>query len=162
MSVMKQFLGLIAWLLVSFIVAAIGGLGSVNAPVFYQELQLPSWAPPTWLFGPVWTALYTMMAVAAWLVWRQHGFAGKAKIALSINIVQLLLNTLWSWLFFAWYLGALSFIEIVLLWFAIAATVVAYWRLNKAAALLLVPYWLWVTFAAGLSYSIWQLNPGVL
>lgn len=162
MSVMKQFLGLLAWLVLSFVVAAIGGLGSVNAPVFYQELQLPSWAPPTWLFGPVWTALYTMMAVAAWLVWRQQGFAGTAKLALSINLAQLLLNTLWSWLFFAWYLGALSVIEIVLLWFAIGATVVAYWRLNKAAALLLIPYWLWVSFAAGLSYSIWQLNPGVL
>lgn len=162
MSVMKQFLGLLAWLVLSFVVAAIGGLGSVNAPVFYQELQLPSWAPPTWLFGPVWTALYTMMAVAAWLVWRQQGFAGTAKLALSINLVQLLLNTLWSWLFFAWYLGALSVIEIVLLWFAIGATVVAYWRLNKAAALLLIPYWLWVSFAAGLSYSIWQLNPSVL
>ena len=134
----------------------------MNAPVFYRELLIPDWAPPTWVFGPVWTALYTMMAVAAWLVWREHGFQGMAKRALQINFVQLALNTLWSWLFFAWYLGAVSFVEIILLWLAIVATVIAYWRLHKAAALLLLPYLAWVSFAAVLSYNIWQMNPNVL
>lgn len=162
MSLWKQMGGLIGWLALSFVVAALGGWGSMNAPVFYRELMLPEWAPPTWVFGPVWTALYTMMAVAAWLVWREHGFQGVAKRALQINLVQLVLNTLWSWLFFAWYLGAISFVEIILLWVAIVATIVSYWRLNKAAALLLIPYLAWVSFAAVLSYTIWQLNPNVL
>ncbi|KFZ29935.1 hypothetical protein IDAT_02285 [Pseudidiomarina atlantica] len=162
MSLWKQMSGLIGWLALSFVVAALGGWGSMNAPVFYRELIIPEWAPPTWVFGPVWTALYTMMAVAAWLVWREYGFQGVAKRALQINLVQLALNTLWSWLFFAWYLGAVSFVEIISLWVAIVATIVGYWRLNKAAALLLIPYLVWVSFAAALSYTIWQLNPNVL
>ncbi|MDN7124127.1 TspO/MBR family protein [Pseudidiomarina terrestris] len=162
MSLMKQIGGLLGWLALSFIVAAIGGWGSANAPVFYRELTLPDWAPAAWLFGPVWTALYTMMAIAAWLVWREYGFTGLAKRALQVNLVQLALNMLWSWLFFAWYLGAVSFVEIILLWCAILATIVLYWRLNKAAAILMLPYLAWVSFAMALNYSIWQLNPYVL
>ncbi|WP_417682902.1 TspO/MBR family protein [Pseudidiomarina aquimaris] len=162
MPIMKQIGGLLAWLALSFVVAGIGGWGSANAPVFYRELMLPGWAPPAWLFGPVWTALYTMMAVSAWLIWREFGFQGQAKRALQVNFVQLGLNMLWSWLFFAWYLGAFSFVEIILLWGTIVATIVLYWRLNKAAAILLLPYLAWVTFAAFLNFSIWQLNPGTL
>lgn len=162
MSLIKQVAGLFGWLALAYLVAFIGGVGSANAPVFYRELMLPDWAPAAWLFGPVWTALYTLMGIAAWLVWREHGFAGVAKRPLQINFVQLALNALWSWLFFAWYLGAVSFVEIILLWGAIVVTMVAYWRVNRAAALLLLPYLAWVTFAAFLNFSIWQLNPGVL
>ncbi|RUO62193.1 TspO/MBR family protein [Pseudidiomarina insulisalsae] len=162
MPIMKQLGGLLAWLALSALVAAIGGWGSGNAPMFYRELTMPDWAPPAWLFGPVWTALYTMMAIAAWLIWREYGFQGQAKRALQVNFVQLGLNAIWSWLFFAWYLGAISFVEIILLWGAIVATIVLYWRLNRAAAILLLPYLAWVTFAAFLNFSIWQLNPGVL
>lgn len=161
MSTKKQILGLLAWMLASVLVSAIGGFGSMNAPVFYRELVLPSWAPDAWLFGPVWTALYTLMAIAAWLVWRKGGWQG-ARRALNLNVVQLVLNALWSWLFFAWYLGAVSFIEIVLLWLVIVATIHAFWQVSRVAAVLMVPYLLWVSFAAALNLSIWLNNPGAL
>ncbi|MDX1706199.1 TspO/MBR family protein [Pseudidiomarina sp.] len=162
MSIGKQLAGLIGWLILVYLAAAIGGFGSANAPVFYRELTLPGWAPPAWLFGPVWTALYTMMGVAAWLVWRQDGYQGTAKPALQIFLIQLGLNAIWSWLFFGFYLGLIAFIEIIALWAFILATIVLFWRQRKAAALLLVPYFIWVTFAAALSYQIWQLNPQAL
>ncbi|MCH8501176.1 MAG: tryptophan-rich sensory protein [Aliidiomarina sp.] len=158
----QQFIGLLAWLALLFVVAAVGSLGSLNAPNFYAELSVPSWAPPGWLFGPVWTTLYTMMAIASWLIWREYGFSATSKRAHLANFVQLALNMLWSWLFFAWYFGAVSFIEIVFLWLAIVLTIIQFWRLNRVAAVLLVPYLAWVSFAAVLNFSIWQLNPGVL
>ncbi|RUO20682.1 TspO/MBR family protein [Aliidiomarina haloalkalitolerans] len=158
----QQVLGLFAWLALLFVVAAVGSLGSLNAPNFYAELAVPSWAPPGWLFGPVWITLYTMMAIASWLVWREYGFSTVSKRAHQANFTQLALNMLWSWLFFAWYLGAVSFIEIIFLWLAIIVTIVQFWRLNRIAALLLVPYLAWVSFAAVLNFTIWQLNPGIL
>ncbi len=156
-----QVLGLAAWLAGSFVTAAIGGLASVRAAVFYNELIQPAWGPPAWLFGPVWTVLYILMAVSAWLVWRQHGFRGAAT-ALTLFIAQLCANALWSWLFFAWRQGALALVEIVVLWLLIAVTIGAFWRLNRIAALLLAPYLAWVTFATALNYVLWRLNPGVL
>ena len=101
------------------------------------------------------------MAVAAWLVWREHGFRG-ARPALTLYVVQLVLNALWSWLFFAWQLGAVAFAEIVLLWTLIAATIVLFWRLNRAAAILLLPYLAWVSFASALNFTLWRLNPTIL
>jgi len=101
MSVTKQVLGLIAWLVLLFIVAGIGGLGSANAPTFYAELNVPGWAPPGWLFGPVWTTLYILMAIASWLIWREYEFSALSKRAHQFNFLQLALNALWSWLFFA-------------------------------------------------------------
>ena len=101
------------------------------------------------------------MGAAAWLVWRERGFRG-ARAALALFLVQLVLNALWTWLFFAWRLGAAAFIEILLLWALIAATLVAFWRLRPLAGYLLVPYLLWVGFASALTYAVWQLNPGVL
>ena len=162
MSITRQIVGLLVWFSLLAIVAAIGGMGSMNAPQFYNELNLPSWAPPAWLFGPVWTLLYAMIAIASWLVWRQYGFSTVSKRAHQFNFLQLALNALWSWLFFAWYLGAWSFIEILALWFSIAITIFYFWQLNRLAAALLVPYLAWVSFAAVLNFSIWQLNPGVL
>lgn len=158
----QQLIGLLAWLALLFVVAAVGSLGSLNAPNFYAELAVPSWAPPGWLFGPVWTTLYTMMAIASWLVWREYGFSAVSKRAHQANFAQLALNMLWSWLFFAWYFGAVSFIEILFLWLAIIVTIMQFWRLNRLAALLLVPYLAWVSFAAVLNFTIWQLNPGIL
>src|SRR6476660_816358 len=104
-SVSKQTLGLAGWLLVSFAAAAIGAWASVNAPEFYRELDRPSWAPPASVFGPVWTVLYTLQGIAAWLVWRERGFR-EALIALGLFLFQLTLNALWSWLFFVWHRGA--------------------------------------------------------
>lgn len=101
------------------------------------------------------------MAIAAWLVWRSGGFSAN-RIALSFFLAQLVLNALWSWLFFAWHLGGLAFADIVVLWVLIAATLVSFWRARPLAGALLIPYLLWVSFASALNYSVWQLNPQVL
>jgi tryptophan-rich sensory protein len=149
------------WLGVSFLAALIGGAASMKAGPFYAKLVRPDWAPPASVFGPVWTVLYLLMGVAAWLVWRVGGFQA-ARFALTLFLVQLALNALWSWLFFGWHRGALAFADIVLLWLAILATLVAFWRISLLAGVLLVPYFLWVSFAAALNYSIWQRNPELL
>lgn len=153
--------GLFGWLALVVAAAAIGGLSSANSADFYRQLDQPTWAPPGWLFGPVWSVLYLMMAVAAWLIWRVNGFRG-APWALGLFLVQLALNALWTWLFFTWQLGALSLIEIVVLWALILATLIAFWRRHPFAALLLMPYLLWVTFATVLTYTLWSRNPGLL
>lgn len=160
-SAAKQGLGLAGWLLASFAAAGMGGLASVNAAGFYGDLVRPPWAPPAWLFGPVWSVLFLLMGVAAWLVWRDHGFRG-AGAALKLYLAQLLANALWSWLFFAWRQGAFAFAEVTVLWLLIAATIFSFWRLHRLAALLLVPYLAWVSFAAALNFVLWRLNPVVL
>ena len=157
----RQFIGLLGWLLLCFVASAIGAIASIQAESFYQQLTQPAWAPPAWVFGPVWTTLYAMMAISAWLVWRIDGFRAQST-ALTLFLVQLAVNSLWSWLFFAWHLGSLSFIDIILLWLLIVLTLLAFWRVRVLAGLLLVPYLLWVSFAAVLNYSIWQLNPEIL
>lgn len=156
-----QALGLLGWLAATFIAAAVGAAASAQAGPFYAQLARPGWAPPGWLFGPVWTALYVLMAIAAWLVWRVGGFRA-ARSALSLFVVQLAVNALWSWLFFGMHRGALALADIVLLWVLIVATLRAFWRIRPLGGALLVPYLLWVSFAAVLNYSIWQLNPQAL
>lgn len=158
---LAQALGLAAWLAVSFITAAIGSIASVQAGPFYAALVRPDWAPPPDVFGPVWSILYALMGIAAWLVWRVGGFRA-ARAALVLFLVQLAVNALWSWLFFAWHLGALAFVDILLLWALVLATLVAFWRIRPWAGALLVPYLLWISFAAALNLSVWQLNPQVL
>lgn len=153
--------GLIGWLVVSFVAAAVGGFASVNAGDFYGNLIRPDWAPPAWLFGPVWSVLYVLMAIAAWMVWRARGFDGAPR-ALTLFLVQLVANSLWTWLFFAWRLGSVAFVEILVLWALILATTVLFGRVSKLAALLLLPYLAWVSFAAALTWATWRLNPGVL
>ena len=157
----KQIIGLVAWLAVSFIAAAIGRAASIQAGPFYSQLVRPEWAPPPGLFGPVWTVLYALMGIAAWLIWRVGGFRA-ARTALTLFLVQLVVNALWSWLFFGWHLGALAFADIVLLWVLIVATLFAFWRIRPLAGALLIPYLLWVSFASVLNYSVWQLNPQIL
>ena len=157
----KQLIGLLGWLLLCFAVSGIGAFASIQAESFYQQLTQPTWAPPAWVFGPVWTTLYAMMAVSAWLVWRINGFRAQS-VALTLFLIQLALNCLWSWLFFAWHLGSLSFIDIILLWIFIVLTLLAFWRVHLLAGLLLIPYLAWVSFAALLNYTIWQLNPQIL
>ena len=144
-----------------FAAAAVGAVASAHAAEFYQQLVRPGWAPPPWLFGPVWTILYASMAISAWMVWGAHGFNG-ARTALTLFITQLVANSLWSWIFFEWHRGGLAFAEVLILWGLIAATIAAFWKRKPAAALLLLPYLAWVTFAAALTFSTWQLNPGRL
>lgn len=161
MSRAAQALGLVVSLLVSFATAGVGSLASLNAASFYAQLVQPPWAPPAWLFGPVWTLLFVLIAVAAWLVWRTHGFR-TARAAWALFAAQLLANALWSWLFFAWRQGALAFAEVLLLWGLIVMTITTFWRLHHVAALLLLPYLAWVSFATVLSYTLWRLNPVLL
>ena len=157
----RQILGLVGWFVVSFAASAIGAVASIQAESFYSQLVQPSWAPPSAIFGPVWTVLYVLMAIAAWLVWRFGGFRANPT-ALSLFGVQLALNALWSWLFFAWHRGAWAFADIVVLWVLIVATLVSFWRVRPLAGSLIIPYLLWVSFASALNYSVWQLNPQIL
>jgi tryptophan-rich sensory protein len=157
----KQRVGLVAWLTGSFIAAGIGGAASVQAGPFYTQLVRPEWSPPSYIFGPVWTVLYALMGIAAWLVWRVAGFRA-AKVALTLFLMQLALNALWSWLFFAWHRGALAFADIVVLWVLIVATLIAFWRIRPLAGALLVPYLVWVSFASALNYVLWQRNLQIL
>ncbi len=156
-----QVMGLLGWFVVSFVASAIGAIASIQAKTFYAQLTQPSWAPPGWVFGPVWTTLFAMMAIAAWLVWRSGGFSSN-RTALSLFLLQLVVNALWSWLFFAWHRGGLAFADIILLWILIVATIVTFWRVRPLAGMLLIPYLLWVSFAGGLNYAVWQLNPQIL
>jgi len=158
---LRQLIGLAGWLVLCFAAAAVGAIASASAPEFYQALARPGWAPPGWLFGPVWTTLYLLMAIAAWLVWRERGWRGSA-LALNAFLIQLTANALWSWLFFQWRLGAAAFAEVLVLWLLIVATIIAFWRVRPLAALLLLPYLAWVSFASALTYSVWQRNPALL
>jgi len=157
----NQFIGFIGWVVLCFAASAAGAIASISARDFYAKLTQPEWAPPGWVFGPVWSVLFALMAIAAWLVWRDGGFT-KHRGALTLFIIQLIPNVLWSWLFFAWNKGALAFADIIFLWILIAATVVSFWKINRLAGAMLIPYLLWVSFAACLNYSVWQLNPNIL
>lgn len=159
--VRRPWLGLAGWAAVTFVAAAIGSVASTRSGQFYAELARPDWAPPASVFGPTWTLLYVLMALAAWLVWRRAGWQG-ARTALLLYLVQLALNALWSWLFFAWRLGGPAFFEVLLLWLAIAATLAAFWRVRPLAGALLLPYLAWVTFASCLNYATWRMNPALL
>jgi len=153
-----QIAALVAWLLISFMAAAIGAAASMEAAPFYAQLLRPDWAPPASVFAPVWSALYALMGMAAWLVWRTSGLRA-ARLPLALFLTQLALNALWSWLFFKWHRGALAFADILLLWGLILATSIAFGRVRVLAAVLLIPYLLWVSFASALNYVVWQLNP---
>jgi tryptophan-rich sensory protein len=157
----KQILGLFGWLAVTFIAAAVGSLASVQAASFYGALARPSWAPPASWFGPVWSILYVLMAVAAWLVWRVP-LGARTRTPLALFLLQLALNAIWSWLFFAWRLGGPAFMDIVVLLALITATLVSFWKVKRLAGALLLPYLCWVTFATALTWSIWQSNPALL
>lgn len=160
MAPTQQLLGLALFVVLCFGAAAVGGFATApEIQGWYAGIEKPSWNPPDWIFGPVWTVLYLLMAVAAWLVWRPAGF-GPARIALGLFGLQLLLNAAWSWIFFAAHRPGWAAVEIVVLWLAIAATAVAFWHHSRAAAWLLAPYLAWVGFAACLNVAIWRLNSG--
>jgi len=159
--VSKQILGLFGWLAVTFIAAAVGALASTQAASFYGELARPSWAPPATWFGPVWSVLYVLMAVAAWVIWRVP-LEVRTRTPLVLFLLQLTANALWSWLFFAWRLGGLAFTDIVVLLTLIAATLVSFWKVKWLAGALLLPYLCWVSFASALTWSVRQSNPALL
>jgi benzodiazapine receptor len=158
MSAIKQIVGLIISISACFAAAGIGSMATTpNIPTWYAELSKPTWTPPNWLFAPVWTALFLAMAVAAWLVWRQQA-SGTVRGALILFAVQLLLNTLWSVLFFGLQRPGWAAVEIAVLWIAILFTLIAFWQRSRWAGLLFVPYLLWVSFAGVLNVAVWHLN----
>ncbi len=155
-SLGRQILALIGWLALCF--AAAVGAAFVSIDDWYAALNKPSWNPPAWIFGPAWTLLYIMMAVAAWLVWREGGWKVQGR-ALRWFLLQWMLNALWTPLFFGMHRAGLAFAEIIVLWFALLATLASFWLVRKVAGVLLLPYLAWVSFASALNFAIWRLNP---
>ncbi len=151
----NELLALAALLGASAFVAVAGGLvTATSVGDWYAGLAKPTFSPPNWLFGPVWTTLYVMMAVAAWRVWKKAGVDKE----LALYGGQLILNLIWSFLFFGLKLPGLALLEILLLWLAIAATALVFLERDRIAAALMLPYWAWVSFAAVLNGAIWALN----
>jgi translocator protein len=150
----QSWLGLVVIGAAVAVASIVGGIAASNASDQYGQLQQPSWAPPSWLFGPVWTVLYIMIAISGWLVWKKVGF----DAAMAVFTAQLVLNALWTPLFFGADMFGLAFAEIVALWVLIVATIYLFSKVSRPAAGLLVPYLLWVTFASALNFAIWQLN----
>lgn len=143
-------------------IGAIGAIGSAQAPAFYAELVRPDWAPPAKVFGPVWTTLYILMGIALYLVWSRRSTSPSANSWLGLFAVQLAVNAVWSWLFFEWRVGLWAFVDCALLAVLVGVLV---WRarpVSGVAALLLLPYLAWVSFATVLSWTMWQLNPALL
>ncbi|MFG1922169.1 TspO/MBR family protein [Cryptosporangium sp. NPDC048952] len=148
-------LGLAGFLLAAFAAAAVGGVASADAGSYYNGLDRPAWAPPSGLFGPVWTVLYTMIAISGWLVWRRVGLRA---VPFGLYAAQLVLNGAWTWLFFGFEQPGAAFAEIVVLWLVILANAVVFHRVSRAAGLLLVPYLVWVGYAAALNLALWITN----
>ena len=153
-SVLRQALVLAGFILGTFCAPALGVFGAPGE--WYATLEKPSWNPPAWIFGPVWTALYLMMALAAWLVWRRVGWGWP----LALYLVQLVLNAAWTPIFFGAHQLGWALVEILFLWLAILLTLRAFLPVDRLAGLLLVPYLAWVSFASFLNFTLWRLNAG--
>jgi len=155
---MKNILKLIASVLISQAAGAIGSLFTVqNIPTWYAGLNKPLFNPPNYLFGPVWISLYFIMGIAFYLVWRKSE-TENIKAAVWLFMIQLVLNALWSVIFFGYKNPMLGFMEIIILWVFIVLCIVKFYPISKVAAWLLVPYLLWVSFASVLNFKIWMLN----
>lgn len=162
-----QFLALVAFIAISELAGGVGSLFTLSAiPGWYANLAKPALNPQNWVFGPVWTALYLLMDIAAFLVWRK-GFARAearremrraVRTALIIFGIQLVLNAAWSAIFFGAHSPGGALLTIILLWLAILATIITFYKISPAAAYLLLPYIIWVSFAAYLNFGIWRLN----
>jgi tryptophan-rich sensory protein len=141
------------------VIGGLSGIATARAVTdWYPTLRKPAFNPPSWLFGPVWTALYVLMGIALYIVWRYGWDRPEVRWAIALFAVQLVLNGLWSVLFFGMRAPGLAFLEITVLWLAITATVVAFWKTAPIAGVLMIPYLAWVSFAAVLNGSIWWLN----
>ena len=152
----------IAGLLVFLVIClGVGGLGGIaTAPEikgWYATLTKPSWNPPNWIFGPMWTTLFVMMAVSAWLVWKRPGIKLNS-LPMILFAIQLVLNSAWSWIFFNLHMIGAAFAELCVLWVAIAVTMYIFFKHSKLAGGLMIPYLAWVTFAGCLNFAIWRLN----
>jgi tryptophan-rich sensory protein len=153
-----SWLSLMPFLAVCFATAGLGSwVTKRSVHTWYPQLQKPEWNPPNWMFAPVWTFLYTLMALSAWLVWKQAGWQG-ARGALILFGIQLLLNSSWSLIFFGMHAIGAAFADILFLWTITVATAVAFYAISFLAAWLLIPYIAWVGFASYLNFRIWQMN----
>ncbi|AFM15060.1 tryptophan-rich sensory protein [Mycolicibacterium chubuense NBB4] len=153
----KPLVALAISLVAVVIASGVGGLASTTSAQDYQRLQQPAWAPPSWVFGPVWTLLYALMAIAAWLVWRSGPWP-RTRPALTAYAAQLVLNAAWTPLFFGLGWRGIAFAELSVLWLVLIGTVVLFFRRSAVAGWLLLPYLAWTTFALCLNFAVWQLN----
>jgi len=157
LGTVRSVLGLVGWLVLSF---AAGWIGSRSMPgEWYASLAKPPWTPPSAVFAPVWTVLYVLMGVAAWVVWRRAGFSGAAP-ALALFVIQVALNALWSYVFFGLHRVDIALVDIAALWLVILIVLVLFWREDWRAGALLIPYLVWVGFASCLNFALWRLNSG--
>jgi benzodiazapine receptor len=157
---LNDVLKLLASIIICQLAGVIGSLFTSPAiPTWYAALVKPTFNPPNWVFAPVWISLYFLMGISAYLVWRKGTENPRVNLALRFFIIQLILNSIWSVLFFGFRFPLLGFVEIILLFFFILLTVVYFFKVSKIAGILLLPYILWVSFAAVLNFSLWRLNP---
>ena len=155
----NNFFKLAIAIVVAGLAGAIGSVFTVSAiPNWYAGLVKPALNPPSWVFGPAWTTLYALMGIAAFLIWKSGWDKKEVKKALGVFGIQLVLNALWSIIFFGLHSPGWALVDIIALWFAVVWTMVVFYIISKPAAYLLVPYILWVSFASYLNYSIWMLN----
>jgi translocator protein len=158
MNATKRWIGLVVFIAVCLGAGSLGAIATTpEIDGWYRTLVQTHWNPPASVFGPVWTTLYVLMGIAAWLVWKPAGFQA-AAMPLTLFGGQLVLNVAWSWIFFGMHQPGWAFVEIVILWLAIAATTWAFFRRSPLAGWLMVPYLAWVSFAAVLNFTIWRLN----
>lgn len=157
---MGVFGGFLATIGATIVAALLGSAASISAAEFYGRLAKPTWAPSTGVFGPVWTVLYIMIAVAGWQIYRSD--PPNVRVLLGLFVAQLFLNALWSWTFFKWESGAGSMATIVALWIAILVVIIGFWRVSPLAGALMLPYLAWVSFAGVLNAALWRMNPTLL
>lgn len=156
---LKQLPALLFFILISQGAGLLGSLFTVrNIDTWYKGLNKPVFSPPNWIFGPVWTLLYLMMGISAFLIWQNGWKRKEVKSALLVFMIQLVLNALWSIIFFGNRAPLAGFVEILFLWTAILVTIILFWKISKTAGILLLPYIAWVSFAAVLNFSLWRLN----
>jgi len=152
---LSDLMGLAFWIVLTFSVAAFAS--QFEPGVWYTTIAKPDWTPPGWLFGPVWGMLYLAMSISAWLIWRQRSQSA-VSIPLGFYMMQLAVNGLWSWIFFGRQWIGLAFIDLITLVILVAMTLAVFLRIRKAAGLMLIPYLIWISFAAALNFQIWRMN----
>jgi tryptophan-rich sensory protein len=153
---MKNIISLLLWCALSF---SAGWFGSQFKPgAWYQDLRKPAWTPPPIVFPIAWALLYTLMSVAAWLVWRKRGEGPLVSVAIGLFLLQLILNALWSWIFFGCHQIGWALIEIIVLWLMVVFTFLVFFSLSRASGYLLIPYLVWIGFAVVLNWAIWKSN----
>jgi len=153
-SLSRNLLALVGFILITFCAPIVGAFSPPGE--WYVAINKPAWNPPAWIFGPVWTALYLMMAIAAWRVWRRDGW----RLALWLYFTQLLLNATWTPVFFGAREIGWALVVIIALWIAILCTLLAFLRISRSAGWMLCPYLAWVSFATVLNFTLWRMNPG--